>query len=176
MHLTSTPIDVGALIAVVQSPDRGGIACFLGTVRDHQDGRPVVRLDYSAYDAMAEAECARIVTEAEARWNCAVALQHRTGTLQVGETAVAIAVASAHREEAFASCRYVIEEVKRRVPIWKREYFADGTVEWVGGGDAGTRGRGEVSARGVREDGTREGNEATRGLEHASGQGGRRPA
>jgi molybdopterin synthase catalytic subunit len=146
VHLTSTPIDLGALIAVVQSSDRGGIACFLGTVRDHQDGRPVLRLDYSAYDAMAEAECARIVIEAESRWNCAVALQHRTGTLQVGETAVAIAVASAHREEAFASCRYVIEEVKRRVPIWKREYFADGTVEWVGSGAAGKRGSGEGTA------------------------------
>jgi molybdopterin synthase catalytic subunit len=149
VHLTSTPIDLGALIAVVQSPDRGGIACFLGTVRDHHGGRPVVRLDYSAYEAMAEAECSRIVAEAEARWSCAVALQHRTGTLQVGETAVAIAVASAHREEAFASCRYVIEEAKRRVPIWKREYFADGTVEWVGSGAvdetvsgvAGTSGR-----------------------------------
>ena len=137
MHLISTPIDLGALIAMVQSPERGGIACFLGTVRDHHGGRPVLRLDYSAYEAMAEAECSRIVAEAEARWSCAVALQHRTGTLQVGETAVAIVAASAHRDEAFASCRYVIEEVKRRVPIWKREYFADGTVEWVGSGAAG---------------------------------------
>jgi molybdopterin synthase catalytic subunit len=144
VHLTSAPIDLGALIARVQSPDRGGIACFLGTVRDHQDGRAVVRLDYSAYEAMAETECSRIVAEAEARWSCAVALQHRTGTLQVGETAVAIAVASAHRDEAFASCRYVIEEVKHRVPIWKREYFADGTVEWVGSGAAGQQGSGAV--------------------------------
>lgn len=144
MFLTSTPLDLGALIAVVQSPDRGGIACFLGTVRDHQRGRSVVRLDYSAYEAMAEAECSRIVAEAEARWSCAVALQHRTGTLQVGETAVAIAAASAHRDEAFAACRYVIEEVKRRVPIWKQEYFADGTVEWVGSGAARQRGSGVV--------------------------------
>jgi molybdopterin synthase catalytic subunit len=139
VHLTSTSIDLGSLIALVQSPGRGGIACFVGAVRDHQGGRPVVRLDYSAYEAMAEAECSRIVAEAEARWSCAVALQHRTGTLLIGDTAVAIAVASAHRDEAFASCRYVIEEVKRRVPIWKREYFADGTVEWVGGGEAGKR-------------------------------------
>jgi molybdopterin synthase catalytic subunit len=160
VYLTSRPIDLGALVAVVQAPDRGGIACFLGTVRDHHDGRQVVWLDYSAYGAMAEAECSRIVAEAEARWNCAVALQHRTGTVQVGETAVAIAVASAHRDEAFASCRYVIEEVKRRVPIWKREYFADGTVEWVGGGEAGKQGSredlqrvefaaGDVESRGV---------------------------
>jgi molybdopterin synthase catalytic subunit len=147
VHLTSTAIDLGALITTVQSPARGGIACFIGTVRDHHGGRCVVRLDYLAYEAMAEAECARIVAEAQARWNGAVALQHRTGTLQVGETAVAVAVASAHRDEAFASCRYVIEEVKRRVPIWKQEYFADGTVEWVGGGEAGRRGSGEETPR-----------------------------
>jgi molybdopterin synthase catalytic subunit len=169
VYLTSRPIDLGALVAVVQAPDRGGIACFLGTVRDHRGGRQVVRLDYSAYEAMAEAECSRIVAEAEARWNCAVALQHRTGTLQVGETAVAIAVASAHRDEAFASCRYVIEEVKRRVPIWKREYFADGTVEWVGGGDAGKRGCGEGTALGGGKAGKQESREDLRGVEFAAG-------
>ena len=134
MHLTSRPIDLGSLIAGVQSPARGGIACFLGTVRDHHGGRGVMRLDYSAYEPMAEAECARIVAETETRWNCAVALNHRTGSLVIGDVAVAIAVASAHRDDAFVACRHVIEEVKRRVPIWKREYFADGTVEWVGGG------------------------------------------
>jgi molybdopterin synthase catalytic subunit len=83
---------------------------------------------------MAEAECRRIVEEAESQWPCVVALRHRIGTLEVGETAVAVAAASSHRDAAFAACRYVIEEVKRRVPIWKREVFADGTVEWVGGG------------------------------------------
>jgi molybdopterin synthase catalytic subunit len=80
---------------------------------------------------MAEAECARIVAEAESRWQVAVALSHRVGSLAVGDTAVAVAAASAHREAAFAACRYVIEEVKRRVPVWKREYYADGTVIWV---------------------------------------------
>ena len=88
---------------------------------------------------MAEVECSRIIAEAEGNWNCAVALRHRTGGLLVGDVAVAVVVAAAHREEAFAGCRYVIEEVKRRVPIWKREYFADGTVEWVGGGEAEKR-------------------------------------
>jgi molybdopterin synthase catalytic subunit len=95
---------------------------------------------------MAEAECARIVAEAEERWECAVALVHRIGTLAVGDSAVAIAAASAHREEAFAACRYVIEEVKRRVPIWKREFFADGTVEWVGSGEGGKQGGGEAGS------------------------------
>jgi molybdopterin synthase catalytic subunit len=115
----------------------------MGVVRDHQAGRSVLRLDYSAYGPMAEAECACIVHEAESRWSCAVALRHRIGRLEIGDTAVAVATASAHRESAFAACRYVIEEVKQRVPIWKREYFADGTVEWVGGGEAGKQVSGE---------------------------------
>jgi len=151
MYLSSSVLDLAALVGRVQSPSRGGIACFVGTVRDHHGGRSVVRLEYSAYEAMAEAECARIVAEAEARWPCAIALEHRTGTLQVGDTAVAIAAASAHRDEAFAACRYVIEELKRRVPIWKREYFADGTVEWVGSG-AGTRLRVDGQRGGGAED------------------------
>lgn len=133
MYLTTEPIDLTALLAEVQSPSRGGVACFIGTVRDHASGRAVTRLDYSAYGPMAETECARIVAEAESRWSCGVALQHRIGTLAVGDAAVAIAAAAAHRDEAFAACRYVIEEVKRRVPIWKREVFADGSVEWVSG-------------------------------------------
>ncbi len=133
MYLTTEPIDLTALLVQVQSPSRGGVACFIGAVRDHAGGRAVTRLDYSAYGPMAETECARIVAEAEARWSCGVALQHRVGTLAVGDTAVAITAAAAHRDEAFAACRYAIEEVKRRVPIWKREVFADGSVEWVSG-------------------------------------------
>jgi molybdopterin synthase catalytic subunit len=132
-YLTSAPIGLGPLVDSVQSPSRGGIACFLGTVRDHHGGRQVLRLDYSAYVPMAEAELARIVAEAELRWDVAVAVRHRIGALEIGDAAVAVAVASGHRDEAFVACRYVIEEVKRRVPIWKKEYFADGTVGWVGG-------------------------------------------
>jgi molybdopterin synthase catalytic subunit len=93
---------------------------------------------------MAEAVCARIVAEAQSRWQVAVALEHRVGPLTIGDAAVAVAVASAHRDQAFQACRYVIEEVKRRVPIWKKEHYADGTVEWVGGGEAGTRGSGDA--------------------------------
>jgi molybdopterin synthase catalytic subunit len=142
MFLTPDPIDLGRLVEQVESPSRGGIACFLGTVRNHHDGREVLRLDYSAYTSMAEAECARIVAEAESRWRVAVALLHRVGQLAIGDVAVAIAVASAHRDEAFVACRYVIEELKRRVPIWKRELYADGSVAWVGSGAAGQLGSG----------------------------------
>ena len=140
-YLTSDPIVLEQLLDSVRSPSRGGLACFLGAVRDHHGDRKVLRLDYSAYVPMAEAELARIVAEAESRWDVAVAVRHRIGSLGIGDTAVAVAAASGHRDEAFVACRYVIEEVKRRVPIWKREYFADGTVEWVGG-SAGQQGSG----------------------------------
>jgi len=151
VYLTSSRLQLDLLVARVAAPSRGGVACFLGAVRDHHEGRKVARLEYSAYEPMAEAECARIVAEAETRWNCAVALAHRIGTLEIGETAVAIAAASAHRDEAFAACRYVIEEVKRRVPIWKQEFFADGSVEWVGGGEAGKRGSGDEGVLSVED-------------------------
>jgi molybdopterin synthase catalytic subunit len=160
-YLATDSIDVGALIALIQSPERGGIACFLGTVRNHHRGREVVRLEYSAYGPMAEAECARIVAEAESRWDVAVALRHRAGELDIGDTAVAIVAASAHRDEAFLACRYVIEEVKRRVPIWKREVYADGNVEWVGaGGEDGKQGN--TPARRTVEVGARD-SEGSRG-------------
>jgi molybdopterin synthase catalytic subunit len=138
-YLTSSPIELAPLLAAVQSPERGALASFLGLVRNHQDGRRVVGLDYSAYGPMAEAVSQEIALEAESRWDVTVALQHRIGQLAVGDTAVAIVAASAHREEAFLACRYVIEEVKRRVPIWKKETYADGSVVWVGSGAAGQR-------------------------------------
>jgi molybdopterin synthase catalytic subunit len=130
-YLTADPIDLAPLVASVESSERGGTAVFLGQVRNHHEGRAVLRLEYSAYVPMAEAECERIVTEAAERWPAAVALRHRIGDLSIGDTAVIVAAASAHRDAAFAACRYVIEEVKRRVPIWKREFYADGTVVWV---------------------------------------------
>jgi len=130
-HLTSEPILLDPLIQDVLSPSRGGVATFLGMVRDHHAGRSVVELGYEAYGPMAEAECSRIVAEAESRWPVRVAVQHRVGKLVIGDTAVAIAAAGAHRDEAFEACRYVIEELKRRVPIWKRERYRDGSEAWV---------------------------------------------
>lgn len=104
---------------------------FTGTVRDEHAGRSVTGLAYSAYDAMAEAECDAVLSEAESRWPVSVALAHRLGALEVGDVAVAVVVAGGHRDEAFEACRWVIDEVKRRVPIWKRERYADGSVAWV---------------------------------------------
>jgi molybdopterin synthase catalytic subunit len=136
--LSATPIDLATLIAGIESPAHGGIASFLGQVRDHDGGRAVRRLEYSADGPMAEEECARIVAEAEARWPVRVALEHRVGTLEIGDIAVAVAAAGAHRDEAFAACRFMIEEVKRRVPIWKKEFYQDGAVQWVEPGGVAT--------------------------------------
>jgi molybdopterin synthase catalytic subunit len=131
-RLTTDPIDVGLLIASASASDRGAISVFLGTVRDSNEGRAVSGIDYSAYDAMAVAEMNRIVQEATARYSgIAVELTHRVGTLAVGEISVAIATSHAHRAAAIEANRYVIEELKRRVPIWKREHYLDGTSEWV---------------------------------------------
>lgn len=129
--LSATPIDAASLVARVESPACGGVSSFLGLVRNHHGGRGVQRLEYSAYGPMAEAECARVVAEAETRWPVRIALVHRVGALEIGDIAVGVAAAGAHRDEAFAACRFVIEEVKRRVPIWKKEFYYDGAVEWV---------------------------------------------
>lgn len=129
--LVERAISLDPLIRAVSAPGRGGVATFLGLVRDHHAGRTVLRLEYSAYAPMAERECAEIVEEAEKKWEVAVTLEHRIGALQVGDAAVAVVVASAHRTAAFEACRWVIDEVKRRVPIWKKEFYADGTVAWV---------------------------------------------
>jgi molybdopterin synthase catalytic subunit len=131
-RLTTEPIDVPSLTREVAGEDRGASSVFLGTVRNSNEGRAVNGIDYSAYDAMAVAEMNRIIDEATSRFpGVAIALEHRVGTLQVGDVSVAIACAHAHRAAALDATRYVIEELKRRVPIWKREHYLDGTSDWV---------------------------------------------
>jgi len=131
------------LLAEVASAACGGTVVFVGTVREVNEGRRVSALDYEAYGGMAEQELAVIATEAEDRWQGArIVCEHRVGTLAIGDTAVAIAAAHPHREAAFDACRYVIEELKRRVPVWKREHYDDGTAEWVEA-RSGSRGTGE---------------------------------
>lgn len=128
-HLTRSSILLENLLAEVQSPERGGTCAFLGTVRRDDD---VTGIDYSAYNEMVLAEVKKILAEAEERWvDARVTLQHRLGLVPVGEASIAIAAAAPHRDGAFAACRYVIEEVKKRLPIWKKELHADGTTTWV---------------------------------------------
>jgi len=130
-YLTRASIDVSGLMTRVAAPSRGGAVCFVGTVRAGPDDGDVVRIAYSGYEAMGEEEFARIVEEAEGRWpGSAVVAQHRLGDVPVGEASIAIVAAAPHRDDAFAACRYVIEEAKRRLPIWKREMFADGSADW----------------------------------------------
>jgi molybdopterin synthase catalytic subunit len=129
--LKETPLDVRTVAHQVVSPERGGVVTFIGAVRNHHAGRAVRQLEYSAYGPMADLEFARIVEEAESRWPATVAAEHRVGTLDVGDVAVIVVAAAAHRDAAFDACRYVIEELKRRVPIWKREHYVDGTAGWV---------------------------------------------
>lgn len=129
--LTSQPIDVAALAAAISAPDRGALVTFNGLVRDHHAGRQVRSLSYSAYGPMAEKVCGDVVREAGERWPVQVALAHRLGELTIGDSAVAVVVSSAHRSAAFDACRWVIDEIKSRAPIWKREHYADGTEAWV---------------------------------------------
>jgi len=131
MHVTRHPLDVNDLLAAVQGPERGGTCVFLGTVRNDGD---VTAIEYSAYEAMATAEIERILADAHRQWpEARVMLQHRLGEIPVGQASIAIAAAAPHRNEAFTACRYVIEEVKKRLPVWKKELNADGTTAWIEG-------------------------------------------
>jgi molybdopterin synthase catalytic subunit len=130
--LVRAPIDPIAIIRSVSNPGNGAVLLFLGAVRQVNDGRNVTGIDYAAYEAMAQRELEAIVTEASTKFHAAdVAVQHRLGELAVEDVSVAIAVGHAHRDAAYAASRFVIEELKRRVPIWKREHYTDGTREWV---------------------------------------------
>jgi molybdopterin synthase catalytic subunit len=131
-RLTDQPIDASALAGEVSSPGCGAILLFLGVVRDVNDGRGVTGIEYSAYEAMAAAQLDAIATEAAERFAPSnVVIVHRLGALGLQEASVGIAVAHAHRDGAYQLSRWCIEELKRRVPIWKREHYLDGTREWV---------------------------------------------
>ena len=130
--LVRTPIDPIALVRAVSSPGNGAVILFLGAVRQVNDGRDVTGIDYAAYETMALRELQAIVDEGTARFGTAdVVVEHRLGELQVEDISVGIAVGHPHRDTAYAISRWVIEELKRRVPIWKREHYTDGTREWV---------------------------------------------
>ena len=130
--LVERAIDPSSLIAEVSGTGFGAVSLFLGTVRESNDGRAVEGIDYTAYVAMAESELARIVAEAEELFGVtSFVVEHRIGTLALGEVSVGIAAAHAHRTQALDAVRHAIEEIKKRVPIWKLEHYADGTRGWV---------------------------------------------
>jgi molybdopterin synthase catalytic subunit len=131
-RVTNQPIDLQELVRFVTDAEAGAIATFIGTTRNNNEGRTVIALDYDGYAEMAEKELARIGEDAKKRWQiCRMAVVHRLGPVQITEASVVIAVSSGHREAAFAACRFAIEEIKRTVPIWKKEVFEGGEV-WIG--------------------------------------------
>jgi molybdopterin synthase catalytic subunit len=127
-------IDTAALVDEVRRPDSGATVLFLGTVRDHSKGRgDVTHLDYEVYAEVVEDKVGEIIAEAASKWPVlAAAVEHRSGEVALGEVSVAVAVATAHRADAFASAAYIIDELKARAPIWKKEYRPSG-AEWSSG-------------------------------------------
>jgi len=131
--VTTEPLSIDDAYAAVRRDDCGAVALFVGTVRDHHDGKKVTQISYSAFQEMAVKEFAAIATEAIARWKVgAVYIAHRTGPLKIGDASVVIAVSSAHRAEAFEGCRYAIETLKKMAPIWKEEFYETGKA-WISG-------------------------------------------
>ena len=132
MHVSREPIVLERFFAWQPRPSCGATASFVGLVRDHDHGRSVKALFYECYVSMAEKMIGSIVRESKERWEVdEVRVLHRIGFLEIGETAVAIAASAAHRAEAFSACRFIIEQIKIKVPIWKKEIFEDGASEWV---------------------------------------------
>ena len=130
--ITEEPLDAESVTALVKSNANGGVVTFEGTTRDETSGRTVVRLEYEAYPEMAEKTFQQIFDEVQEHWGIAgVAVAHRIGRLELGESSLIVAVAAPHRAEAFAVAMYVVDRTKEIVPIWKKEFFGDGSV-WVG--------------------------------------------
>jgi molybdopterin synthase catalytic subunit len=131
IKITENPIDVQKVIETVSSLGAGAINIFVGNIRSTAHGKAVRWLEYEAYESMAVAEIRKIIDNATHRWGLlGVAVSHRVGTLKPGETAVAVAVSAPHRKESFEACEFIIDELKAKVPIWKKEVFENGE-EWV---------------------------------------------
>lgn len=130
--LSEQAIDVAELSHKMNSKEAGAFVCFEGRVRNHNEGKPVLRLEYEAYAELADKEAACIMDEAMRKFPIIAAqCVHRTGLLEIGDVAVWVGVLSRHRGEGFEACRFIIDEIKARVPIWKKEYYVDETAEWV---------------------------------------------
>lgn len=133
VRISAESIDVGVAVQAAIRPDCGALAIFVGTTRNHHEGKEVLRLAYEAYGPMAEREIRGLISEARQRWPLgAVVIEHRLGEVPVGEASVLIALSSAHRAAGMECCRYLIDRLKEVVPIWKREVYADGSA-WVEG-------------------------------------------
>lgn len=131
-RLSETPVDADAEKRALAAEAAGACVCFEGWVRNANGGRDVRRLDYQAFGPLALSEGERILAEAMERFGlCAASAVHRTGSLEIGELAVWVGVSAGHRDAAFAACRWVIDEIKQHVPIWKNEHYTDGESGWL---------------------------------------------
>jgi molybdopterin synthase catalytic subunit len=132
IEITSKPVSVQSVIDKVRKNSQGAVVTFVGTVRDNSEGKAVLYLEYEAYTEMAEKKIKEITSEINDRWGIKdVGVVHRVGRIELGEIVVVIAVGSGHRSEAFEACKYAIDRIKEIVPIWKKEFYADGS-KWVG--------------------------------------------
>ena len=132
-QITNQPLDPAPLVALVESPDMGAMVTFAGIVRNNFGGRATAYLEYEAYESMALVVLRSLAREARTMWSTgAIAIHHRVGRLEIGETAVLIVVAAAHRHEAFEAAEWLMDRIKEVAPIWKKEIWADGASEWVG--------------------------------------------
>jgi len=130
--LTHEPIDFTAVTEAVRSPQAGAVLLFLGTVREFTDGRQTVALDYDAYASMAVQKMEELIQQAREQWPItSAAIVHRLGRLELGDISVAVAVSTPHRHQAFDAGRFLIDQLKIVVPIWKKENWSDGSTEWV---------------------------------------------
>lgn len=129
--ITDAPIGAESVLPLVQADEHGAVLVFLGTVRNHNEGRAVSSVQYEAYREMAEQTLAQICSEAAAKIDAKIAAVHRVGELEVGAVSIAIAASTPHRAEAFEACRHVIEEVKKRLTVWKQERYTGGEQEWL---------------------------------------------
>jgi len=132
VSLTHDPLDPAPLVRFVETAAMGAVVTFSGNVRDHNRGRRVEYLEYDAYVPMAERQLTTIAAEAVERWSCRIAIQHRLGRLEIGEASVLVVTACAHRAAAFEACRWAMDTLKERVPIWKREVWEGGEA-WIEG-------------------------------------------
>ncbi|HCA79607.1 MAG TPA: hypothetical protein DEP53_07730 [Bacteroidetes bacterium] len=131
VEITHSTIDVQSIVGTVTNSESGAIDVFIGTTRNNSDGRGVLSLMYEAYEPMALKIMAELEDEARSRWNLhRVVVVHRLGVVEAAEASVVVAVSSAHRKEAFDACRFLIDRLKRDVPIWKKERFVDGSEKW----------------------------------------------
>lgn len=132
IQIVRHPIDVQEILRAVQTPEAGAIDIFIGTARNHSNGKHVLSLEYEAYEPMALKLMERLAEKSRSKWSIhKIAIVHRVGKVDIGQPSVVVAVSASHRKEAFEACQYAIDKLKKDVPIWKKEVFSDGEV-WVG--------------------------------------------